>query len=463
MGTALAPSLTLLLVVALSSCVSPRASASAAPGSCDYQVGWTSHVQGGLGGEVIKVTSLAASGPGSLREALETPGPRVVVFEVGGVIDLATNSLGIVEPYLTVAGQTAPSPGIMIIRGTLGIHTHDVVVQHLAVRPGDAGQGVGWEPDGITLGSAHDVIIDHCSVSWAVDENLTASGPRFEGATPDDWRENTSRRVTFSHNIVAEALSNATHAEGEHSKGSLIHDNVTDVLVYRNLYTSNVDRSPMFKGGARGAIVNNYVVNPGLIAMSYFLVPDEWTGMTHQVGRMSVVGNVLDQGLDTSAANPLVFAFGLLEIHLDDNAASSLSGDPVNLLSTIGTEVTEVAAPPAWPAGLDVAASGDVVALLAGDVGARPWDRSPIDARIVSEALAGTTRHIDSQDDVGGYPLVAPPTLAPFDPSEWDDCYSFVPEPGLESCGIVALAVLAAGARRRKFSSDTKKGRTRIA
>ena len=165
-------------------------------------IGWTPNVRGGLGGEVIPVTTLASSGPGSLRAALETTGPRVVVFEVGGVIDLATESLAIQEPFVTIAGQTAPSPGITIIRGSLSIFTNDVVVQHLTVRPGDAGQAVGWEPDGISLGSAHDVIVDHCSVSWAVDENLTASGPRFDGATPDDWRANTSHRVTFSHNLA---------------------------------------------------------------------------------------------------------------------------------------------------------------------------------------------------------------------------------------------------------------------
>ncbi len=143
------------------------------------------------------------------------------MFEVGGVIDLAGSTLSIHEPYLTLAGQTAPSPGITLIKGGLKIQTHDVIVQHLRTRPGEAGHEKrdGWEVDGISTSRAHDVIVDHCSTSWATDEDLSASGPRFQGETPDDWRKATSHRITFSHNIVAEGLSNATHRKGEHSRG----------------------------------------------------------------------------------------------------------------------------------------------------------------------------------------------------------------------------------------------------
>ena len=70
-------------------------------------------------------------------------------------------------------------------------------------------------------------------------------------------------RVTFSNNIVAEGLSESTHSEGEHSKGGLIHDNVTEMAIVDNLYFSNMERHPLFKGGARGIVVNNYIANPG--------------------------------------------------------------------------------------------------------------------------------------------------------------------------------------------------------
>jgi hypothetical protein len=176
--------------------------------------------EGGLGGRILRVTNLNADGPGSLREALGTQGPRIVVFEVGGVIDLGESTLVIEEPFVTLAGQTAPSPGITLIRGSIRITTHDVLVQHIRVRPGDAGhpRRSGWEPDGIsTYGAeAYNIVVDHCSITWAVDENLSASGPQHEG------RAGTSHAVTFSNNIVAEALDDASHAEGRHSKGTLI-------------------------------------------------------------------------------------------------------------------------------------------------------------------------------------------------------------------------------------------------
>jgi hypothetical protein len=114
-------------------------------------VGWAATTAGGRGGEVIKVTSLAADGPGSLQEALSTPGPRIVVFEVGGVIDMGLKTLVLDSPNVTVAGQTAPSPGITIIRGGMDIRAHDAIVQHLRIRPGQAGQRKrsNWGEDAI--------------------------------------------------------------------------------------------------------------------------------------------------------------------------------------------------------------------------------------------------------------------------------------------------------------------------
>ncbi|MFZ2491683.1 MAG: pectate lyase, partial [Thermoanaerobaculia bacterium] len=85
---------------------------------------------GGTAGAVLRVTTLAAAGQGSLKQAIQTDGPRLIVFEVGGVIDLAGSTLVVRNPHLTIAGQTAPDPGITLIRGGLVVETHDVVVQH---------------------------------------------------------------------------------------------------------------------------------------------------------------------------------------------------------------------------------------------------------------------------------------------------------------------------------------------
>nr|QQZ49223.1 hypothetical protein JKL49_19155 [Phenylobacterium glaciei] len=142
---------------------------------------------GGRGGRIIKVTTLASEGPGSFREALEAKGPRIIVFEVGGVIDLDRKTLKVEEPFVTIAGQTAPSPGITLIRGGMDVSAHDVVMQHIRVRPGEAGQPKksGWEEDAFsTVSGAYNVIVDHCTFTWATDENLSVSGLRFVGKTP---------------------------------------------------------------------------------------------------------------------------------------------------------------------------------------------------------------------------------------------------------------------------------------
>ena len=241
------------LLVAAAPVVAETSPPSAFPGA----LGWAASTPGGRGGQIIKVTTLAGSGPGSFRAAVEAKGPRIVVFEVGGVIDLDRKTIKIVEPFLTIAGQTAPSPGVTLIRGRIDISAHDVIVQHIRVRPGEAGQPKksGWDEDSLsTQAGAYNVIIDHCTLTWGTDENLSASGPRFTGKTPEEWRKGTSHRITFSNNIIAESLAYSTHAKIEHSKGSLIHDNVSDLLIVGNLYAHNYERNPLFKGGVRGVI-----------------------------------------------------------------------------------------------------------------------------------------------------------------------------------------------------------------
>ena len=231
-----------------------------------------------------------------------------MVFEVGGVIDLAESTLRITEPYLTIAGQTAPAPGITLIRGGIDITTHDVIVRHIRVRPGDGGRArlSGSDYDAISTIAAHDVIVDHCSLTWATDENLSASGPRFTGNSPEEWRKGTSHRITFSNNIIAEGLADSVHVKGEHSKGSLIHDNVSDILIIGNLYAHDQERSPLFKGGVRGAIVNNLIYDPGQRAIHYNLIAEEWGNQPYQTGEMTIIGNVLRGGQSTPSDLPLV-------------------------------------------------------------------------------------------------------------------------------------------------------------
>lgn len=380
---------------------------------------------GGRGGDIVRVTTLAPTGPGSFLEAVKKSGKRIVVFEVGGVIDLAENTVKITEPYLTIAGQTAPAPGITLIRGGIDIATHDVVIRHIRVRPGDGGRPrlSGNDYDAIsTLGGAHDVIVDHCSLTWATDENLSASGPRFTGNTPEEWRKATSHRITFSNNIIAEGLADSVHVKGEHSKGSLIHDNVTDILIVGNLYAHDKERSPLFKGGVHGAIVNNLIYDPGQRAIHYNLIAEEWGDHPYQTGEMTVIGNVLRGGQSTVDKIALVMVGGSGDLALfeKDNLAVDRIGNPLPLrgsYTTAPVKILKLAPQPIF--GVTPMPASAVQDYVIKNAGARNWDRDHEDGRVVADTIEGRGFIIDSQSVWGGYPRPVPTTQA-FDPSKWD-------------------------------------------
>ena len=374
----------------------------------------------GRGGQVRRVTSLASAGPGSLRAALDAAGPRVIVFEVGGVIDLAGEPLHVREPFVTIAGQTAPPPGITLVRGGLEIRTHDVLVQHLRVRPGDAhmAKDSGWEPDGIAVAGRnqaghtgpHHVVIDHCSISWAVDENLSASGPRMLG------QDATAHAVTFCDCIIAECLYNSTHPKGWHSKGVLIHDHARDIVMVGNLCASNTDRNPVLKAGSGAVVANNLIYNPGKWAIHSYWNPHEFASHPHLMWpcELVAVGNVLWRGPDTPASMPMFHMDeGQAYVHLRDNLESASShghsaDESAYQPSTVDApEPTYLDAPPFWARGLNVQAAEQTPARVCRCAGAWPAQRDSIDQRIIDGTRDRTGRIIDSQAQVEGYPDMA--------------------------------------------------------
>jgi hypothetical protein len=396
--------------------------AQAFPGAA----GWAAQTAGGRGGAIIRVTNLNPAGPGSLRAAIEARGPRIVVFEVAGVIDMGLTTLDISEPFLTIAGQTAPSPGITLIRGGIDIRTHDVVIRHIRVRTGVSGRPArsGWEADAISTVGAWNVIVDHCTLSWALDENLSASGPRFAGATVADWRRGASHDITFSYNLLAEGLAHGSHPKGEHSKGSLIHDNATGILIYRNIYAHNYERSPLLKGGVHAALVNNLIFDPGAQAVHYNLMDLEWGDHPHQLGELSAVGNVMRGGFSTrpDIAFLTIGGVGDLRYHGRDNIAVDRQGRPVPMFgryTTSPARIVEIGRPIIWPAGLPVLPANQVETHVLRHAGARPWDRDPHDIRVLFDVVEGRGEIIDDERQVGGYPQVEP-ARAPFVEAEWD-------------------------------------------
>ncbi|WBL23389.1 DUF3826 domain-containing protein [Zunongwangia sp. HRR-M8] len=188
---------------------------------------------GGRGGKVIAVTNLKDSGPGSLREALETKGARIVIFRVAGTIKI-DGDLNINNPDITVAGQSAPGDGICIA-GTLNINTHNVILRHLRVRRGIASGGQG--DDNIGGNPSHHIIIDHCSTSWGMDENISLyrhMRPSYDGKTQI---KDPSKHITIQWTISSEALNAKGHAFGGTWGGN-------PSTFHHNLFASNTARNP---------------------------------------------------------------------------------------------------------------------------------------------------------------------------------------------------------------------------
>ncbi len=161
--------------------------------------GYGRHARGGRGGIVVEVTNLNDGGPGSLRAAVENhTGPRTIVFAVSGIIHLKSR-LVVNLPYVTIAGQTAPGEGICIAGAPFGFTGNDVVAQHLRVR-----LGAGKTADGMGLTGANYSIVDHCSISWTIDEAFSSRG---------------AKNITLQRTLISEALNSAGHSK--YGKGKM--------------------------------------------------------------------------------------------------------------------------------------------------------------------------------------------------------------------------------------------------
>ncbi len=205
---------------------------------------------GGRGGKVIAVTNLNDSGPGSLRAAVEAQGPRIVVFRIAGIIELKS-ALNINHPDLTIAGQSAPGDGVCLAHDSLNVNTRNVILRHLRVRRGqpEGGQGsdnIGGNPEG-------QIIVDHCSTSWGMDENLSLY--RYMKPTPGgpDVKMPTVN-VTVQWCISSEALNAKNHAFGGTWGGR-------DSTFHHNLFACNTGRNPSIGMSGEFDYRNNVVFN----------------------------------------------------------------------------------------------------------------------------------------------------------------------------------------------------------
>lgn len=329
---------------------------------------------------IFRVKSLADSGQGSLRECVNLRTPRVCIFEISGEIPLRS-ILRVRAPYLTIAGHTAPKPGITLTRGGLSIETHDVLVQHIAVRPGDRKDGVSPRfRDGVSIGaaapsSAYNVVIDHLSLSWAIDENLSTAHP-------------TTRDITISHSLIAEGLHNSIHPKGPHSKGVMVGNDSKRITLYQNVITANEERNPYIKPGSSVEMINNVVYGWG--------PRGGWSlcNLTNNDGTpnpvlLTFIGNVYIPGPWSFIAPP-IYAHVLApssRIYVDNNKLLR-TNSPLTApwsMTNLDEETFRAEVPPILSSGPELLESPIGYEQVISHVGSRPAQRSRIDRRIIDD------------------------------------------------------------------------------
>ncbi len=206
---------------------------------------------GGRGGKVIVVTSLEDSGPGTLREACEQGGARTVVFNVAGIIRIKT-PLIIRAPYITIAGQTAPGDGVCVAGESVWINTHDVVIRYMRFRRGET--YVGRRDDAIGGNPIGNIMIDHVSASWGLDENMSMYRHMYNDSTGKIEDKLGTVNITIQNSIFSEALDTWNHAFGSTLGG----ENCTFM---RNLWADNAARNPSIGWNGIFNFANNVVFN----------------------------------------------------------------------------------------------------------------------------------------------------------------------------------------------------------
>ena len=401
---------------------------------------------GGRGGRVIEVTNLDDSGPGSLREAIDAEGPRTVIFRVGGVINLKSK-LVVRNPYLTVAGQTAPGDGIAVHGYTFGCYAvHDVILRYLRIRVGDRS---GETMDGSGMGASTDhAIMDHCSIAWSIDEGFSSRG---------------GKNFTLQRSIVAEALNMSVHShyvgtgKGHSFAGSIsgdiasFHHNLVANCAGRNwslaggfdrrgLYSGRLDirnnvvynwQHRTNDGGVKALnLVNNYYIPGPASKVFHLLMPDFGTVKDPQ--QYFLTGNKMEGKPEYDADNWASGGVKLQEKSLDE----------IKLTSSQVVQLIRLAKP-FCESYVTTQPAHDAYENVLADVGANYPRYDSIDARVMKDVLkrsvtayggkTGTPGIIDSQKDVGGYPEMKggeAPTDSDHDglPDAWELAHSLDPK-----------------------------------
>ncbi len=375
--------------------------------------GFGAATPGGRGGKILFVTTLEdyLPGkeeviPGSLRAAINEQGPRYILFRVGGTINLKAD-LVIWEPYVTIAGQSSPGGGICLKDYQVVLATHDVIMRHLRMRSGDETR---IEQMALGIFGGNNSIIDHCSMTWAIDEVMTTFG--------------TVHNLTVQWSIIAEGLSRSYHPKGEHSKGSILNGD-GGYTIHHCIYAHNSARNPRVD-----CIVldwrNNIIYNWGY-GCAYTNGPTfvNWTNNYFKPGpsTRSVARTRLFQPADDMTR--LFLSGNILEGFPEHTADFTKTiDDPKKKRDGFDRACLFVSEPFPCPPVVTQPAE-EAYELVLRSVGATLPKRDSADERLVEEIRTGTGRIINSPEEVGGWPVLEAGE-APADsdndgmPDEWE-------------------------------------------
>lgn len=355
--------------------------------------GFGAAATGGRGGDVYRVTNLNDTGAGSLRNGISTAtGPRTIIFNVGGTIEL-NSRLRINKPNLTIAGQTAPGDGITIKNYDTTIESSNIILRHLRFRLGtDRNQ----EADSLWINGGSNIVVDHVSASWSVDETLSLT--------------NSANNVTVQNSYITESLHNSIHSKGPHGYASLIRPTSNaSYTLYQNLYAHHNSRNPR-PGSYNNADVtldfrNNVVYNWGSQA--------GYNGADGGNHNLNYVNNYFIAGPSTSSskrgnafqgAQSATFIFQSGN-RIDSNVNGVVDGTNTGWSMFSGT-YTQCTTPHAAPNVITLSAQ-DAYSSVINTSGARPWNRDAVDVRVTNTVINQTGAIVNSTAQVGGYPAIA--------------------------------------------------------
>lgn len=409
--------------------------------------GYGKHTIGGRGGEVYEVTNLNDDGDGSLRAAVEASGPRTIVFRVSGTIKL-NSDLKISNPNITIAGQTAPGDGIALRGYPLLIEADEVIVRYIRVRFGDES---GDDSDAITSRYTNNLILDHVSASWSVDETMSI----YHG-----------ENITVQWSLISESMYRSNHVKGDHGFGGIWGSNNSSY--HHNLLAHHSSRNPRFASGSGNTDYRNNVVynwgykstyggevrqvdsdkftftNINMVANYYKPGPATGPGeVSHQLANPWSRNGAADYGKWYVAHNVME---GNAGVTLDNWNGGVQAEGGESFLAGLKLEHP-------WPAmAIEQQTAEEAYASVLENAGASLPKRDAVDARIVDEVRNGYATYegaaykeqhtvadeskptgiIDSQADVGGWPELksaAAPTDSDHDgmPDEWESRYGLDP------------------------------------